>query len=108
MGRDLNGAKLKEVKLNGASLWAANLEGADLNKAKLVGAGLGGVNFSKADLSGADFSKAIVGSTIFGDVDLSSVHGLDTIQHTGPSTIGIDTVYKSKGKIPESFLRGCC
>jgi hypothetical protein len=25
----------------------------------------------------------------------------------GPSTIGIDTIYKSGGKIPEVFLRGC-
>jgi hypothetical protein len=24
----------------------------------------------------------------------------------GPSTIGIDTIYRSKGKIPEGFLRG--
>lgn len=43
----------------------------------------------------------------FGDVDLSGVIGLDTILHKGPSTIGIDTIYISKGKIPEAFLRGC-
>src|SRR5208337_1050112 len=29
-----------------------------------------------------------------------------TIRHEGPSTIGIDTIYKSRGKIPEAFLRG--
>ena len=27
-------------------------------------------------------------------------------EHVGPSTIGIDTIYKSKGNIPEVFLRG--
>ena len=27
--------------------------------------------------------------------------------HYGPSTIGIDTIYKSHGNIPEVFLRGC-
>lgn len=27
--------------------------------------------------------------------------------HSYPSTIGIDTLYKSAGKIPEAFLRGC-
>jgi hypothetical protein len=32
---------------------------------------------------------------------------LETVKHLGPSTIGIDTLYKSKGKIPEVFLRGC-
>lgn len=26
--------------------------------------------------------------------------------HQGPSTVGIDTIYRSKGNIPESFLRG--
>jgi hypothetical protein len=28
-------------------------------------------------------------------------------KHDGPSTIGVDTLYMSKGKIPEAFLRGC-
>jgi hypothetical protein len=28
------------------------------------------------------------------------------VQHQGPSTIGIDTLYRSKGNIPEIFLRG--
>ena len=33
--------------------------------------------------------------------------GLETVHHGGPSTIGIDTLFRSKGKIPEVFLRGC-
>jgi hypothetical protein len=43
---------------------------------------------------------------VFGDNDLSTVQGLETLNHGGPSTIGIDTIYKSKGNIPEVFLRG--
>ena len=43
----------------------------------------------------------------FGDNDLSDVKGLETAHHLGPSTIGIDTIYKSNGNIPEVFLRGC-
>jgi hypothetical protein len=31
---------------------------------------------------------------------------LDTVEHKGPSTIGLDTIYRSKGRIPEVFLRG--
>ena len=31
---------------------------------------------------------------------------LDSVRHVGPSTIGINTLYRSKGKIPEVFLRG--
>jgi hypothetical protein len=34
------------------------------------------------------------------------VKGIDTVLHHGPSTIRIDTLYKSQGRIPESFLRG--
>ena len=48
-----------------------------------------------------------VGLTTFGRFDLGSVKGLETVRHLGPSTIGIDTIYKSKGNIPEVFLRGC-
>jgi hypothetical protein len=28
------------------------------------------------------------------------------VRHKGPSTIGVDTLYKSGGKIPDTFLRG--
>jgi hypothetical protein len=38
---------------------------------------------------------------------LSTIKGLETVIHDGPSTIGIDTLYNSQGKIPEVFLRGC-
>jgi len=41
----------------------------------------------------------------FGDVDLSLTKELFTAQHFGPSSIGIDTIMRSNGKIPETFLR---
>ncbi len=44
--------------------------------------------------------------TILGNVDLSEAKGLETVVHAGPSTIGIDSIFRSKGKIPEIFLRG--
>jgi hypothetical protein len=44
--------------------------------------------------------------TILADVDLSQAKNLETVRHVGPSTIGIDTIYRSGGNIPESFLRG--
>ena len=51
--------------------------------------------------------RSSVSEHIFADVDLSAAKGLETVKHCGPSTIGIDTIYKSRGKIPEVFLRGC-
>jgi len=40
-------------------------------------------------------------------VDLSQVHGLESVYQRGPSTVGVDTLFRSNGKIPEVFLRGC-
>jgi uncharacterized protein YjbI with pentapeptide repeats len=109
---DLREADLVWADLDGANLGAANLFGADLHMAFLHWAHiheaiLVWANLSGAVLTGADFAGATIGYTTFGDNDLSEVKGLETIHHLGPSTIGIDTIYKSKGKIPEVFLRGC-
>jgi hypothetical protein len=102
IGSDLSGADLSESILIDANLIVANLSGANLNKADLSGTDLSGAN-----LLGVDLSGAVAEYTMFADVDLSSAIGLETIRHEGPSTIGIDTIYKSNGNIPEVFLRGC-
>ena len=94
---NLIGANLRRVDLSGA-----NLSGADLREANI-----GRANLGEANLNGADFTAARAGATIFANVDLSAAKGLETIRHNGPSTIGIDTIYKSRGKTPEAFLRGC-
>jgi hypothetical protein len=70
-------------------------------------ANLGRADLSRAFLGGANLAKAVTWSTTFADTDLSHVRGLERVLHVGPSTIGIDTIYKSKGNIPEVFLRGC-
>jgi uncharacterized protein YjbI with pentapeptide repeats len=104
-------ADLTEANFSRASLNSANLSGADLSRANLRRGDLTGSNLYRASLSEADLrwtnlSRCIVGHTTFGDVDLSTVKGLDTVRHYGPSTIGIDTIYRAKGKIPQTFLRG--
>jgi hypothetical protein len=66
-----------------------------------------GTGESIPDLSGADLGGARCGNTIFGDVDLSDVKGLASIKHAGLSTVGIDTLFRSGGKIPDAFLREC-
>lgn len=111
-GADLRGANLRGAHLRGAHLINANLRDVHLRNAQLMGADLSraqliGTNFSGAILSSADFTNAILASTIFVDNDLSEVKGLEIILHLGPSSIGVDTLYKSRGKIPEAFLRGC-
>ena len=39
-------------------------------------------------------------------MNFSSCSGLDSIEHKGPSTLGVDSIILSKGRIPEIFLRG--
>ncbi|NTW82584.1 MAG: toll/interleukin-1 receptor domain-containing protein [Chlorobiaceae bacterium] len=109
---NLHSADLYEANLHNADLVEANLAGAKLCSASLFeadlwGANLRGANLSGTNLCGADFNLARVGLTAFNDVDISNVKGLDTVKHFGPSTIGIDTLYRSKGNISEVFLRGC-
>ena len=103
----LNWAYMDGGRMEGANLNEANLSWADLNEAHLDGADLSRAILMKTNLNGTNFTKSIFGFTVFGDVDLSLTKGLDSVVHRGPSTIGIDTIYRSQGKIPEIFLRGC-
>ncbi len=96
------------------NMWLGNqpnvlpdLSGADLRGVNLSGAVLIGVNLWRANLANADFSFVHLGATILDDVDLSEVKNLESVTHYGPSSIGIDTIYKSRGNIPEKFLHGC-
>jgi hypothetical protein len=114
---DLSHVDLSEADLRGACLDFANLRGvnlsnADLSRAELIaanftGANLHGANFSGSDLRSANFANANFCLTILANVDLSSTKGLESVRHDGPSTVGIETIYRSKGKIPEGFLRNC-
>ena len=106
-GADLNGATIDDADLHEANFSGADLGGASLQNADLSGADLSRTNLNGAKLWQADFTEATLGNTSLGDVDLSSAKGLRTIKHRGPSTIGVDTLYRSRGKIPEEFLRGC-
>ena len=120
-GANLTGANLSKANLIQADLLGANLLGANLFEARLIATRLIAANLMQANLTWAnltwanlretvldraDMTQAIVGWTTFADIDLSTVEGLGTVYHAGPSTIGIDTIYRSRGKIPEIFLRG--
>ncbi len=84
----------------------ADLTGADLMRANLAGAHLRGANLAGADLMRANLAGADLGWTVLADCDLSEVIGLESVKHGGPSSIGVDTIFRSKGRIPEAFLRG--
>jgi hypothetical protein len=95
-------ASLRSADLSASDLWRADLRGADLWGVTLMGARL-----DATELADTDLAYAIVGSTLFVDLDLRPVRGLELARHSSPSSIGIDTLYRSAGQIPEVFLRGC-
>lgn len=116
-GANLHGAHLFETRMIDSDLIRVNFSNAfvvevtfaesRLNYADFYGAHFEYVDLSFAQLGGANFTQVNGHSIVFGDNDLSTVVGLETVDHHGPSVIGVDTVYRSKGNIPEGFLRGC-
>jgi hypothetical protein len=103
----LSRVSLSRANLSGANLIEVNLRWANLSGANLEGANLVYANFFGVNLTESLLDKAILGSTIFADIDLRTAEGLNHTIHMSASSIGIDTIYRSKGNIPEKFLRGC-
>ncbi len=114
-GANLTGANLSRVNLTGTNLTNANLTGAVLHRAQLThsiltGAMLQGADFYEAsfnnvELSETKFAGSIVGYTVFQNCDFSVAEGMDEVRHDAPSSIGLDTLYRSGGKISDLFLR---
>jgi TIR domain-containing protein/pentapeptide repeat protein len=102
---NLEDADLKCADLSSSFLSGANLKDASLGNANLKGAFLHGTNMTGVSLNGANLSDAWLGDTVFADVDLSGVTGLEQCRHDGPSTIDLRTLQKS-GPLPLAFLRG--
>jgi hypothetical protein len=107
----LIGANFSGANLNRAHLSRANLSGAVFNRANLTGVNLSvarlfGTDLTQALLIEADFKNCSMVEVKLGNVDLSRTKGLETVEHGGPSIVGIDTIYRSGGNIPEIFLRG--
>jgi hypothetical protein len=116
-GADLSGAALVGANLSGLHLSGTNFSNANLNVATLIASDMSRANFSSAILISANLSRsrlnnaslngAKFGGTVLGSVDLSEARGLGTAMHALPSMIGVDTVLRSGGNIPDEFLRGC-
>ena len=103
----LRDANLGDANLIGAHLASADLSCADLRGADCRDADLRRAVFEDNKLSDANFGNACWASTKLADVDLRGAKGLDSAVFEGPCTVGVDTLIRSKGQIPESFLRRC-
>jgi len=108
-GANLSRTNLTSADLTGADLTGANLRGAILSstilkQADFTGADLRGASLIKADLESANFYETVFGFSTIVNCDLSKAMALEFARHTGPSTIGLDTLAKSGGRIPRKFL----
>jgi hypothetical protein len=116
---DLVGADLREAYFANAFIKDSNLHGADVRgahftkarilRSNLEHAKLNSANFWEAelnalDLDSADFTNATFADTRMCNLDLQNVTGLATTEHRLPSSIGIETLIASEGKIPKEFL----
>lgn len=102
-GAKLNRINLSRTNLQGADL-SADLSGANLSHADLSYASLINTRFIGAKLRWANFTSAIMHGCVFVGTNLSDVIGLEFINHFGPSTIDLYTIFQSKNNIPASFL----
>jgi uncharacterized protein YjbI with pentapeptide repeats len=103
---NLSNADINSANLSGAILIGADLTNTKLCKANLTGAHLGAADLFNVNVNEVDFTNSTMGWTQVGNINLNNCKGLDTVKHIGPSSIGIDTIYRSGGNIPEVFLRG--
>jgi hypothetical protein len=129
---NLNDSNLSKTWLIGATFAAAKLKNANLEGAFLVGADfsprvsgsssgytqsgyanlasanlretyLNFADFTFAEIGNVDFTRACMGRTNLGNNDLRTVVGLDSVYHQEPSTIGLDTIYRSKAGVLRSL-----
>jgi uncharacterized protein YjbI with pentapeptide repeats len=111
-GAQLNGANFHRAKLDGVNFIGAQLmdtsfTNCDLSGADFSNANLYGANLVRVNVNRAKFSQALMGWTVLGSLDLSTCIDLDLVEHRTPSTLGMDTIVNSQGRIPTVFLRGC-
>jgi hypothetical protein len=103
---DLRMAGLQRADMSHTRAVAADFSGADLRNTDLSNVDLSGAYIRNTRLNRTSIAGARLRGTTFAAVDLRDFIGLDDVRHDGPSTIGLDTIYRSHGKIPEFFLRG--
>ncbi len=105
-GANLTGTDFSWANLSRADLRGAQLSGASMTMANLTGADLRGARIVKSDFESTILHRATAGGTLFANCDLRSVIGLDSMMHGAPSTISLDTLARSGGRIPRLFLQG--
>ena len=133
---NLERANFDRAKLSFTNFDGANLQYATFRKAECIGATFNGSNLTHTSfddavlafvafgtsyldlrgrawgqtgppvLRGTSFLNTRLADCIIIESDLSDTIGLETVRPVGLTSIDLETVYRSKGLIPDSFLRG--
>lgn len=93
------------ANLSDALLQKCTFEGSSLFGTCLARAILDRVHFDDVDFTGAEFTESILAHLSVTRSDLGAAKDLDTARHARPSSIGIDTLVMSRGRLPLEFLR---
>lgn len=125
-GSNFSGANLDDTMIQRATLAESCFRRASLRRTNLIKTDFTGADLTDADCTRGDFRATNLSRTIFDgtllldvdfnaaelndtklyDLDLGSTKGLYSVIHMGPSSVGIDTLLKSRGRIPVEFLAG--
>jgi hypothetical protein len=100
---DFAGSDLQQSSFAGTDVRSTSFRNCNLREAGFNGMHCHGVDFREADLTGSWVVLAV-----FADCDFRGTLGLDAggdMRRLSPSSIGIDTLFRSQGQISEDFLR---
>lgn len=103
---DFIGADLSNANLSAANLSQTNFFWATLDNANLTKANLYSTSFIKTLFNNTNFDSAILGQTVFSDVDLLQLEGLDSCFHRSRSYVDANILLRSGDILPQEFLRG--
>lgn len=105
---NLVAAKLDAANLSAVQCYHTNFWEADMRRCNLSLASFEGAIFKKTVLTSANFSHACFSDLLIVQVDFSTVTGLATVLHKGPSAIDLPSVILPLDEPTRLlFLRGC-
>ena len=99
-------ADFAEATLQSARLGSAVISGGTLRNADLTNANLVNTFLKSVEMIGCQLGYPRMRNTVLADLDLTNVIGLDQVDHGGGSSIGLDTLIRSRG-LSDTFLLGC-
>jgi hypothetical protein len=105
-GANFGEADLSDANFRGAKCVDVDFSNANLSRANFYRANLQGAAFVRSNLFFTNFRESRLGQTVFANLDMETCVGLDSTTHDGPSSIGIECLYRSGGNLPVSFLKG--